>query len=376
MCSTAGSTLTAGAGDFKYVDGGTFTNNGTLAWNTSNLLYLQNGANFNNQGLFVANASTAIVDNGGVQPSFNNLADATLRAAAGTTLTVSDVLINAGTLDAAAGATIAHSGARFNNNTVFSGAGINSVNGSSAFNGFIQADNLLLTAGSFTGTNATLNGTVGWTGGSFTGSVALNAGSTLTAGSGGFKYIDGASFTNNGAMVWNTANALYLQNGASWVNKGLFTANASTTIVDNGGARPVLDNSSAGTLRAAGGSTLSLNNVLRNNGGRLDAEAGSSIGYTGAAFNTGTRFSGAGTHMVTGNNSFNGAITAINGNLVLASGTKPARPPFSAATSPGPAAVSRAGGSWPAGTGSLQTPGDSSTSAASARCSRTWARWS
>lgn len=316
------STMTVEAGAFKYLNGGSFTNGGTVAWNTSNLLYLENGGNFVNNSLFVANADTTLINNGGAQPVFNNTADAVLRAAAGVTLNVSNVLVNSGTLDAEAGATIVYAaGGTFNNNTRFNGAGVNRVNGSGTFNGLMQSANLDLKAGTYSGSNAALNGSVGWTGGTFSGSWTLNPASTLTVGTGGFKYIDAGTFTNNGSMAWNTTNLLYMQNGANWVNNGLFVANASTSIVDNGGAQPILDNSSAGILRASGGSTLTVGNMLRNNGGQLDAEAGSTIRYTGGAqFGHGTQFSGAGSNVVAGNSGFTGGINGAN--LVLEGGTQ------------------------------------------------------
>lgn len=313
----AGQQVTAGSGAFKFIDGaGTvLSNQGTVAWNSGEAFYLQSGAKVLNQGLWQANADTALLYNGGAQPSFENTASGTLLAAAGRLLTVGNVLVNnGGTLQADAGAAIHYTGgAQFNHGSVFSGAGANVAMGNNGFTGTQVSGNLELRSGTHTGNNAVVNGQLAFSGGVLAGSWQVAAGHALTGVDGGFKIMDGAGtvLDNHGTVAWNTANALYLQSGAVLNNAGLFVSGANTALLYNGGARPLFNNT--GTLRASAGTTLTVGNVLRNHGGTLDAAAGATITYTGGAeFNAGTRFTGAGINAAAGNNGFNGAFTSAN----------------------------------------------------------------
>jgi hypothetical protein len=318
-----GSTLTVQDGPFKYFSAANVVNDGSIAWDTTNALYLQNGAVWTNNGSFVASASMSIVNNGGAQPTLRNTATGLIRAAGGATVTIGNMLVNdAGQLDAQAGSVIHYTGgASFNDGTRFTGAGTNRVAGSAVFTGTMHTANLLLQSGGYTGSGAVLDGPTAWTGGQFQGGWTNKAGSTLTVGDGAFKYLDGAAFTNDGTIAWNTSNALYLQGGAVLTNNGLFVSSAGATLANNGGAQPMLLNTAGGVLRSNGG-TLHVGNVLRNQGGELAATAGNGIRYTGGGvFDAGTRFTGAGSHVVAGASTWRGAITAA-GNLVLESGTQ------------------------------------------------------
>lgn len=127
----AGQTLNGANGDFKHVsgDGAVLTNLGTIAWNTTNPLYLQSDGTVTNQGLFLANADSAVVYNGGSSPAFNNTASGTVRAAAGKTLSIGNTVgfvNNGGVLDAQAGGTLQYvGGSVFNGGSLFTGAGRN-----------------------------------------------------------------------------------------------------------------------------------------------------------------------------------------------------------------------------------------------------------
>lgn len=325
----AGQTLNGNSGGFKYIDGaGTvLTNQGTLAWNTADLLYFQNGASLRNQALFVANTSSSVVYNGGSQPVFDNTASGTVRAVAGVNLAFNNgagFVNNGGTLEAATGATIRYNGgAVFNASSQFTGAGSNIASGSNSFNGSLQSGNLVLESGVHAGGAAVMNGLVRWTGGTVSSDWTVAAGQTLQAQAGSFKYLDGAGtvLRNQGTVAWNTGELLYLQNGASLRNQGLFVANTSTSIVYNGGSAPAFDNTASGTVRAAAGTTLNIGGLAGfvNNGGTLDAQAGAAITYNGAVFNAGTQFTGAGSNVAAGSNSFNGSFGSAN--LVLQSGS-------------------------------------------------------
>jgi len=322
----AGQTLSARDGGFKFVDGAAtaLTNKGTIDWATANALYLQNGGQVVNRGLFLASESTAMHYNGGAATAFVNQADGTIRAAAGKTLTIGNagLVNNGGTLDAAAGGSIVYAGGNvvFNDGTKFTGAGLNRVVNNAAFNGRFEAGNLVLEDGFFQGTAAVVNGNASFAGGALTGGWEVAAGHTLTARDGGFKYVNGTAsvLTNKGTIDWATSGALYLQSGGQVVNRGLFVASESTAMHYNGGAATAFVNEADGTIRAAAGKTLTIGNAgLVNNGGTLNAAAGASIVYSGgnAVFNDGTRFTGAGSNVVSNNSRFVGGFTSENLNL-------------------------------------------------------------
>jgi hypothetical protein len=344
----AGQTLNGQTGAFKFINGPStvVTNQGTVNWNTADFLYLQSGGTFSNQGLFVANSSTTLAYNGGAAPTFDNTSAGTLRAAAGTTLTVGTgvgLINNGGVLDAQAGGSIAYvGGSAFKAGTQFTGAGSNVAAGGNSFVGSFQSANLVLASGTHTGAAAVLGGSVSWTGGTLDSTWTVAAGQSLNGQTGAFKFIIGPStvVTNQGTVNWNTADFLYLQSGGTFSNQGLFVANSSTTLAYNGGAAPSFDNTSAGTLRAAAGTTLTVGTGLGlvNNGGVLNAQAGGSIVYVGGStFKAGTQFTGAGSNVAAGANGFEGSFQSAN--LVLTSGTHS-----------GSAAVLNGSVSWTGGT--------------------------
>lgn len=322
----AGHALHGKAGGFKYLDGaGTvLTNRGTLSWDTAGALYLQNGSELVNEGLFVATVGSAVFDNGGVQPTFRNSASGTVRAAAGQQLVFgSNLMVNdGGLIEAEAGASVLfNAGASFNDGTRFAGAGLVRVTASASFAGTQTGSNLVLDGGSFVGSAAVVDGTATLASGRFQGAWTLPSGSTLRGVAGGFKYLDGAGtvLTNQGLIRWETGNFWYLESGARLVNEGVFRAEASTALADNGGADPLLELAGSGRVEVAAGHTLALGVPLISSG-RFEAEAGASIEFQGRAqFNDGTRFTGEGRNLAVGNNSYAG--TLLSQNLTLQGGT-------------------------------------------------------
>ncbi len=326
----AADVLNIEAGSPKYFDGAgsNFTNGGTVNWN-ADALYFQSGAIVVNNALWNSTADTSLIFNGGALPSFVN--NGTLRKSGGagsTTIGDNVGFVNHGTLDAQNG-TILYVGATgsiFNAGTNFTGAGANAAHGNNTWNGAFTSANLELRGGIHTGNGAEIGGTVVWTGGTMAGTWKVAAGQTLNAATGGSKILDasGTMLTNSGTLDWNTANELRVQNGAALVNRGLFVANADTSMASGGGAAPSFENTATGTVRAAAGRTLTIGDRVgfANNAGTLDAQAGGAIVYvggTGSTFNAGTNFTGAGANVAHGNNTWNGAFTSAN--LELRGGT-------------------------------------------------------
>lgn len=324
----AGQTLNGNAGGSKILsDAGTvLVNEGNIRWNTGDALYLQSGAVLQNKGLFLAGQSSTLLYNGGAATVFDNTASGTVRVAAGQTLTIGNGVgftNHGGLLDAEAGARIVYSGgASFNAGTRFAGAGSNAAAGSNLFSGRFESANLVLQNGVHSGSGAVVGGTAQWAGGNLAGGWAVAAGQTLRAAGGGSKILEGAGtqLVNHGGIDWGTGDALFLQSGATLQNKGLFVAAESMSVVYNGGAATLFDNTAAGTVRAAAGRTLTFGNGSGLvNHGQLDAEAGASIVYAGGAqFNAGTRFTGAGRNVAAGSNRFEGRFESAN--LLLQSG--------------------------------------------------------
>jgi hypothetical protein len=321
-----GQTLKGVAGGDKVLNGAStvLTNQGTLAWNTTNQFFLQNGAKLVNEGLVVANETTSFLYSGGAVPSFVNSASGTLRAAAGKTLSVGSSLgfVNqGGTLDADSGGSIVYqTGARFENGSSFTGSGNHRMQGGVVFaDSFSAGNQLILESSTFQGEAAVLgSGAMQFSGGSLQGGWKVAAGSTLNGVAGGDKILNGAStvLTNQGTLAWNTTNHFFLQNGAKLVNEGLVVANETASFLYSAGAAPSFVNSASGTLRAAAGKTLSVGNgvgFVNQAGGRIDAEAGATVRFEGGSqFEGGSVFSGAGNTRVRGNNSFTGVQDSAN----------------------------------------------------------------
>src|SRR5690606_11873442 len=112
----------------------------------------------------------------------------------------------------------------------------------------------------------------------------------------------GGSIVNRGAVVWSTEVPYQGAGGAVFENRGLFEARANATLMpSNASSRNSFSNPAGGVVRAANGATLTIDGVsLLGAGGEFEAAAGSRIVYRGgfARFNAGTRFTGAGSHVV------------------------------------------------------------------------------
>lgn len=334
----AGQGLAALDGSGKQLQAAPLTNNGTVAWQSTESLLGANGGQLVNNGLFDIQAPATTVWVAGGQPSLVNNASGTVHAAAGVAFTSGNFswVSNGGLFDAEAGASINFNGgtARFNNNTRFTGAGSNLVSGNASFVDKFTSANLTLASGAFTGgdgspgSKALLAGTVGWSGGQLAGTWQIAAKQKLNGVAGAAKLLTG-SLTNLGVIDWSTVEGLQGANGATLLNKKTIDATLTNSLVWVAGGQPTLNNAAAGLVRASAGATFSLNNWnIVNNGGRFDAAAGSTMLFNGSTntFNDGSRFTGAGSNTVTGTARFVGTITSDNlrfsaGSLIGGDGT-------------------------------------------------------
>lgn len=319
----AGQVLNGNDGTNKFLDGASFTNKGSVQWQSVNPLYMQNGASFNNQGSLNMLASTAVVYNGGTTPSFTNTG--TVSVASGVSGSIGNTIAfvnNGGALASAGTLTFAGGNTRFNAGSSFTGAGLNLVTASASFVDNFSSQNLRLGGGTFTGGDGTpgskvvASGVVEFTGGYLSGNWELAASQNLNALTGTNKFMDTLQFTNKGAINWQTADALYLEFGAVLDNQGLFNMQTGALLAYNGGSGPTFTNS--GTLRVAASQSSTIGGfAFVNNAGTLDVGAGGALNFNGglATFNGGTQFTGSGVTMVTANASFNGSFNSSNLSL-------------------------------------------------------------
>jgi hypothetical protein len=265
----AGQQLQVADGSFKYLSGAatTLLNQGTLALESGQAIYLQSGAALVNAGLLSGAQGSALLNNGGAQPTLTNTAAGTLHAQAGASVNIGSVALQnqGGVLLADAGATLQVSGgnASFGAGSRFNGAGRNLVNNNASFSGNQQSQNLELAGGSFSGSSAVLAGQVLWSGGTLTGTWTVAAGQQLRLGSGAFKVLSGAGtvLDNQGLTSLDAGQGLYLQSAALMTNAGSLVLADGSGIFNNGGAAPQLTNTGL-IQKATGAGTATLGNGL------------------------------------------------------------------------------------------------------------------
>ncbi len=253
---------------------------GTLAWDTSNALYLQSGARLVNRGLVDVSSSSALLYNGGAATQFLNEAGGTLRVAAGQTLAVGNGLgfTNAGGTLQAEGTVLYQGGALFQAGSRFNGGGVNAASGNNSFQGRFESGNLELRAGTHAGEGAVVGGTAAWTGGYVTGTWTVADGQRLAGRDGGNKFVQGEAtvleVAPGGTLAWETGNALYLQSGARLINRGRLDLQADGGLYYNGGAAVALINEGLLVKSGGAGTAVLGNNLGLQNLGTIAVRSG------------------------------------------------------------------------------------------------------
>ncbi len=295
--------LDIGAGGVKRFVGTTFTNQSLVRW-LADPLQGGNGAVVNNAGEWRSQSdANSLTHNFGGQPLFVN--SGSFSKTAGAITNVGGWLFrnDGGLIDAQVGTIRFNGGSNiFNAGSRFSGAGAVVIAGASTFNGAFQSDNLSHSGGSVQGNAAVLSGGAGlsaglmaWSGGDFTGTWTLSAGTTLSASSGATKRFVGTSFVNDGTFRWSTTDTLQNGNGSSFTNNGLTEVTESALFEYSFGGPPAFTNAASGIVRATNNATFTIGNLtLTSNGGLFAADTGSAIRVIGNTnrFNDGTRFVG------------------------------------------------------------------------------------
>lgn len=268
--------------------GGTFISSGTLA--------KPSGAGGSLiQGLSSSISGLVRLDGGTLTFSGGTLAlagTATVQLAAGTSLVLG------GSTDIASGAS-------------FIGPGSVEIASNATVSGPLGASQLSFTNGTFTGNGATLTSNATWAAGAFAGDWTVAPGATLTVTDAGAHYVRG-TLSNQGTL--DVAANLYFEYPSySIQNTGMLRLNGDVNLV-NAYAGGTLVNSGTVSKTAGTAASAFLGINVTSQGGRFDAQTG--VLYFGsgsyAAFNDGTRFTGAGQVLVNSPAGFAGRIDSEN----------------------------------------------------------------
>ncbi len=299
-------------GNYKYLNG-SLVNQATL--DLQDRLYLQNGSGLGNQGLITLGDGAGFLD-GGWGGTVNNTGTLRKQASAGAASIGSGVgVVNSGVIDVQGGSLAFASGnASFLAGTQFVGAGTAVLSSHASFSGRFDSANLLLQAGTFSGTAAELGGVVRWQTGTLAGGWTVAPGQQLRLESGNYKYLNG-SLLNQGTLAFS--DTLYLQNGHTLTNQALLDLQGDVGLGD-GGWSGTLHNQ--GLLRkSAGGGAATLTGVAFVNQGSIEVQQGRvELAGGSVTMHAGSQFVGPGELRVSSGAVFNGAFQSQN--LHLAAG--------------------------------------------------------
>ncbi|HYF21079.1 MAG TPA: filamentous hemagglutinin N-terminal domain-containing protein, partial [Ramlibacter sp.] len=253
----------------RFLSAATLTSAGTIRHQGTGALYLMNGAQLANQGLYDFQVDTFIGDNGGCGPC---------------TLTNTGTFLKSG---GTGNSDIAGGGIVFQglNQSLGSSSGalrLTSGHGGHTHGGTLRASgNVQIVGGTHTLANGTsIQGTLGYFGGSLVnaGTTTLPAGTVFNWGAGTVihggslsvaagaavnllgssnRFLSNSRLDNHGTVVFptGTAGGLYLQNGAVLANHALLDFQIDALVGDNGGCGPCLFINN-GTLRKSGGTGI------------------------------------------------------------------------------------------------------------------------
>ena len=283
--------LIGGAGLINVYAGGSFNSSGLLAKDASASTSLIQGITSSISGAVHVDGGTLNFDGGSLDLS----STATLQVAGGSRL------ILGGSTSFASGAS-------------FSGSGEVVISGNAAVFGPIGASQLSFTAGTYTGSGATLTSNATWAAGNFAGDWTVATGTTLTATDVGGHYLRG-TLTNAGTLA--TAAHLYFEYPSySITNTGTLRLNGDVGLINVYAGGTLVNTGTVAKVAGTGTSLIQGINVT-SNAGLFEVQSGT-LQFSGGAlaFNDATRFTGAGQVVVSSNAAFAGRIDSQN--LVLA----------------------------------------------------------
>ncbi|HEX3108095.1 MAG TPA: LamG-like jellyroll fold domain-containing protein, partial [Thermoanaerobaculia bacterium] len=286
-----------------FLDGRTLNNAGTITFNSTNYMYVQNNAILNNSGTIDFPGDSAMYLSGAAGTTMVN-DSGTIKKSAGTTsyfnvpLTLQsggqflvqsgtvyfgNITGSGGTLNTSSGATAYlyyTTAAAFDASTTISGAGtLNNGAGTNSIAGTITSP-LTMNGGTLSINSAatqsipvltmnggTLNGTgnlavtssaMTWSGGTIGGSgtFSIPAGTTITVA--GVTTLDTRPFTNAGTITFTGTNYLYMQGSTSLNNTGTIDFPSSNGIYLGSGAPALTNNGLLSKSAGAGTATITV----------------------------------------------------------------------------------------------------------------------
>ncbi len=293
-----GATGNISGGNLKTATMRTISNEGVTVWQDAGNLSLNNGAIFQNVGLFDAQNNATMIFTAGAPAAFVNTG--TFRKCDSSGITrVQDVVFNnvgmveieTGTLQLATTGTSIGAFALASDTLLEMSSGSHTFNAGAAVTGAgtlrlsnatltvaadVSASNVAITAGNLTGNGTlTCNQSLLWTAGTMTGmgQTRVAAGAMGTISSGFLKTAQVRTITNQGTTTWLDAGNLDLSNGATFDNAGTFQAANDAVLNFSFGNPATLNN--AGTFRKllSFGVTHVLG-VVFNNPGLVDLQTG------------------------------------------------------------------------------------------------------
>ena len=336
----SGSTLNITTANIDDMPNCTFTNNGTVVWESGTIRGGGTPGTFiYNYGLWDAQSDQELNDTfGGTGVFFNNYG--TFRKSGGAsefanaTIFQNGVVFNqlAGVLDVQNGTNglqvAFQSGGQFTGGYITTNQFGLTVLGAGNFtlNGTVTGTNTWQNAGNLVGTNV-INGGLTWVGGNWGYwnnapfvTIATNS-TVIVAGGGGLNYLPSCTVTNNGTVVWASGTIRGGGTPGTFIyNYGLWDAQSDQELNSGYGDNGTVFNN-FGTFRKSGstGGNTTMAISAFNNAGTIDVQTNSVIFQTDATFSPGSVFNGAGsTILSSGTFNINGAT--INSTLQLNSG--------------------------------------------------------
>ena len=298
----APSKLTVTSGSNKLLMGANFTNNGHFDWQGGQL-YLGNGTQFQNNGVFEVSGNSGIYNNGGAASLFTNSGQFNVND--GAVVATNNPFVNqGGTITADGSLSFTGGNAVFNGGSLVGTGDIN-IASNATFNGAFQSSSVNFTGGTFTGNAAVLNGAADFVAGTFSGSWEVSEVSTLRTLGGSNKLLMGADFTNNGGFDWQ-GGQLYIGNGTEFVNNGRITATSDSGVYANGGAASSFVNKGLIEKTGGTGTTTFAGSIGFANEGVINVMSGT-IALPSNFTNDGT-LAGIGTFSVSGTLTNDGTI--------------------------------------------------------------------
>jgi hypothetical protein len=137
----------------------------------------------------------------------------------------------------------------------------------------------------------------------------LLAPDTLALTTASDKAFNSAFINQSGTVDWQGGN-IYLGNGSTIENRGVWTTSVDRSLINSGAATSMFINSGIFRKTAGFGETAILAHFV--NSGIIDAQSGTIRFQGDAIFNAGTAFTGSGTNAISGSVAFNGAISSTN----------------------------------------------------------------